>query len=127
MNSDVVYFSKVFSNLCESEETTSYVIGAMARPVDLSGQSIVLTWHDSVFPYPRFDRLVTLGDWVLWASVWAQSHLYDRDMAITLGKMAYSRCHMLTGGSWGVFADLSENLDYIVQESISRIEHFLHE
>lgn len=114
------YFENVFRGMCQSVETDAYVVGVMSRPENLSNESVVLNWI-AASANSDFARTVAIGDWVLWAAVWAQNHLYQKDAAIIIGQMAYSRCHRMTREKWYVFEELSCRLPVIVSDARRRL------
>lgn len=118
------FFVEKLAPLTTRDETRAYIAGVcslMAPRADLSQASLVLHCA-AVQESNEFEDWVSLGDWILWAGAWAPQSLVEPQLALSIGSMAYARCHRLMQ-SWALFDELSSSLPRVIAQTRFLLSH----
>lgn len=122
-----VYFEQNLQNLSCKIETKTYISSTFTSIKEdqvLSKKSLTLTLA-SAKEKNSFKLYQELGDWLLWASVFAPEHLKNasKEYYDAIAQLSYYQCYLLLKRQWQLFEEISDCFPIIVYECRSYLIH----
>ncbi len=113
-----LFFDDLLKDIKCQTDTKSYIVGVYSKykttQFDLSNDSITMLFAQARYTH-SFASYQNLGDYLLFFNTIVSLENEHQQYAYynTIGKLSYDACYKLINKKWQLFAELSQNLDYL--------------